>query len=243
MWFSWHWKNLLLSCAFTVGVKLNQGMGMKSNLLLGIVIFTSLVSGAQSGAPQSSVASDGSFFGTVRDSANAPLPAAKVSAINVATNLQREARMVRTGLFGLPFLPNGIYRIHAELPGFQTVIRVEPIDKGPSNVNFWLPAVPAPGPANLGVITGTVRGFDNVSLPKVAITFKNATTGKSQQVMSDARGAFSISDLDAGVFEVVAEREGFQTLRMGDIHLSGKFTAQLHLKLQLVSGRPPTAAR
>jgi hypothetical protein len=147
--------------------------------------------------------------------------------------------MVRTGLFGLPFLPGGIYRIQAELPGFQTVIRVEPIEKGPSNVNFWLPLAPGrdAGVASPGIFTGTVRGFDNVSLPRVAITFRNVTTGKSQQVMSEARGGFSVSDLDAGVYEVVAEREGFQTLRMGDIHLSGRVVAQLHLKLQPVAGR------
>jgi hypothetical protein len=219
---------------------------MKSNLFLGIVILTHLISVVPGSAAQSGTASEGSFFGTVRDSANVPLPATEVTAVNIATDLQREARMVRTGLFGLPFLPSGIYRIQAKLPGFQTVIRVEPIEKGPSNVNFWLPVAPGRDEAtvNRGVITGTVRGFDNVSLPRVAITFRNVTTGKSQQVMSEARGSFSVSDLDAGVYEVVAEREGFQTLRMGDIHLSGKFTAQLHLKLQLAVARgTPTAPR
>jgi hypothetical protein len=220
---------------------------MKSNLLLGIVIFTQLISVALGSAAQSGPPGDGSFFGTVRDSANVPLPATKVFAVNNATNVRLEARMLQTGLFGLPFLPSGIYRIHAELPGFQTIIRVEPIERGPSNVNFWLPVVPVrDATANHGVITGTVRGFDNVSLARVAITFRNATTGKSHQVMSDTRGTFSASDLDAGVFEVVAEREGFQTLRMGDLHLSAGSTTQLQLKLRAVApGRAglPTAAR
>jgi hypothetical protein len=212
---------------------------MKANLLLGIVILTQLISVASGSAAQSGIAGDGSFFGTVRDSVSVPLPAAKVSVVNIATNLRHEARMVRTGLFGLPFLPSGIYRIQAELQGFQTIIRVEPIERGPSNINFWLPAVPSreAATADLGVITGTVRGYDNVSLPRVAISFRNATTGKSQQVTSDARGTFSVSDLDAGVFEVVAGREGFQTLRMGDMHVPARFVAQLHLKLQPVAGR------
>jgi len=212
---------------------------MKSNLLLILVIFTQLISGAPGRAAQSGVTGDGSFFGTVRDSANAPLSGVKVSAVNLATNVRLESRMLPTGLFGFPFLPSGIYRIHAELPGFQTVIRVEPIVNGPSNVNFWLPAAPNRdgATANLGVITGTVRGFDNVSLPKATITLRNGTTGKAQEVMSDARGAFSVSDLDAGVFEVTAAQPGFQTLRIGDIHLSGRFSAQLHLKLEPVAGR------
>ena len=214
---------------------------MRSNLLLVIVIFTQLASVASGRPMQSSVPGDGSFWGNVRDSANASLPGVKVSAVNIGTNAHLEARMLPTGLFGMPFLPSGIYRITAELPGLQTVIRVEPIQKGPSNVNFWLPAVPNRA-GNLGVITGTVRGFDNVSLTRTTIAFRNATTGKSQQVMSDARGMFSVMDLDEGTFEIVAEREGFQTLRMADIRLSGKFTAQLHLKLQPVSGRAASTA-
>src|SRR5215510_4991290 len=100
---------------------------MKANLLLGIVIFTQLISLASGSAAQSDIAGDGSFFGTVRDSANTPLSGVKVSAVNIATNLHLESRMLPSVLFGLPFLPAEIYRIHAALPGFQTVIRVEPI--------------------------------------------------------------------------------------------------------------------
>jgi hypothetical protein len=218
---------------------------MKSNLLLVFVIFTQLVSAASGRATQSGIPGDGSFLGTVRDSANSPLPGVKVTAVNIETNLHSEARMLPSGLFGIPFLPRGTYRIHAELPGFQSVIRVEAIEKGPERVNFWIPAAPNRDAtsANGGVITGTVRGFDNVSLPGAAITLRNGATGKAQQVMSDARGNFSVSDLDAGVFEIVADHEGFQTLRMGDIHLSGRFTAQLHLKLKAVAGRAALATR
>src|SRR4030095_11852456 len=152
---------------------------MKPKLLLGIVVFAQLISAASGSAAQSGIAGDGSCFGTVRDSGNAPLSGVKVSAVNIATNVRLESRMLPTGLFGLPFLPAGIYRIHAELPGFQTIIRVEPIVRGPSNVNFWLAVAPNRDdtPANLGVITGTVRGFDNVSVPRATITLRNGTTG------------------------------------------------------------------
>src|SRR5688572_26052985 len=206
---------------------------MKSNLVLIVVIFTQLVATAAGGTAQSGPSGDGSFFGNVRDSANAPLPGVKMFAVHVGTNVRHEVRILPTGLYGFPFLPRGTYRIHAELPGSQTVIRVETIEQGPSRVNLYITPVTGRdgGSATGGVITGTVRDSDYTSLPKVAITVRSGT-GKPQTVMSDDKGTFSISALDAGVFEVVAEREGFQTLRMSDIHLSGRFTAQVHLKLQ-----------
>jgi len=217
---------------------------MKSNLLLSIVIFTQLLS-VSGIAAQSGIPGDGSFFGTVRDSANGPLSGVKVTVVNIATNAHSEARMLPSGLWGVPFLPSGMYRIHAERPGSQTVIRVEAIEKGPQKINFFIPAAPNGDGASssAGVLTGTVRGLDNVSLTKATITIRNGTTGKTQQVMSDARGNYSVPDLEAGVFEIAAEHEGFQPLRMGDIRLSGKFTAQLHLKLRAVSGRAASTSR
>jgi hypothetical protein len=110
-------------------------------------------------------------------------------------------------------------------------------------LNLFLPAAPIrDGLADVGVLTGTVRRFDNVSLAGVMITIRNGTTGKSQLVQSDTRGNYSVPDLAAGALEIVAEREGFQTLRLSDIRLTGKFTAQLHLKLQPVSERAAPAA-
>ena len=214
---------------------------MKSKLLLVGVIFTLLASNAAGSTAQTTAPpGDGSFFGNVRDLANAPLPSVKMFAVNVATNARSEARILPTGLYGIPFLPRGTYRIHAELPGAQTVIRVEAIDQGPSKVSLYV--TPVTSSPTTGVITGTVRGVDNTSLAKVAITVRSGT-GKPQNVMSDDKGTFSIPALDAGVFEIVAEREGFQPLRMGDIHLSGRFTAQVHLKLQPVAGGAAPTAR
>jgi hypothetical protein len=209
---------------------------MKANLLLVIVIFTQLVSLARA---QAFNPEEGSFLGFIRDSANVAQPGAKVSAVEISTNLRREARMLPSGLFGIAHLPRGMYRVHVELPGLQTVIRVEPIEKGPSRVNFWLPVAPTHDglSQDLGVITGTVRNFENVSLPEARITIRNTAADKTQQVTSDARGNYSIPDLPAGVFEIVAERDGFEPLRLGDIRLTGKFTVQIHLKLQSVPGR------
>jgi hypothetical protein len=218
---------------------------MKSRLLLVLAIFTQLVLAARGGAVQTAPpAEEGSLKGSVRDtSPNGFLPGVKVSAINIATNLHRETTTTASGEFSLTNLPRGIYRIHAESPGFATVIRVEPIEPGPATLNLFLPVAPIrDGLADVGVLSGTVRGFDNVSLVGVRITIRNGTTGKTQQIQGDARGNYSVSDLAAGVFEILAEREGFQTLRLTDIRLTGKFTAQLHLKLQPVSGQAAPAA-
>ena len=185
----------------------------------------------------------------VRESfANNPLPGVRISVVNVATNVQREATTSATGQFAVTGLPRGIYRIVAERQDFQTVIRVEPMDASPSSVNFWLPTLPAREGtgAALGVLTGTVRNFDNVSLPGVRLTISEKAAGKSQQIVSDPRGSYSVSNLNSGTYEIMAEHEGYQPLRLGDIRLVGTFTAQLHIKLQPTTGRPapgPTTTR
>lgn len=212
---------------------------MKVNVLLILAVLIQLGSAASGLAAQTTAADGGGFAGLVRDASNIPLPGVKVSAFNIATNLHREATTMASGEFVIANLPRAIYRIQAERPGFVTIIRVEPLDMDTSRVNFFMPAAPGgEGPSpNLGSISGTVRGFDNISLTGVRITFREKA-GKTLQIVSDARGAFSVPELAVGVWEIGAEREGFQTLRLTDVHLTAKSAAQVHLKLQAVSGRP-----
>jgi len=228
---------------------------MRSKLLLVLVVCAQLVSVTWARTTQTnqtaptSKPDEGSFTGIVRESfANNPLPGVRISVVNIATNAQQEATTSATGQFAVTGLPRGIYRIVAERQDFQTVIRVEPMDESPPSVNFWLPTLPAREGtgAALGVLTGTVRNFDNVSLPGVRLTISEKAAGKSQQIVSDPRGSYSVSNLNSGTYEIMAEHEGYQPLRLGDIRLVGTFTAQLHIKLQPTTGRPapaPTTTR
>src|SRR5688572_4577476 len=57
--------------------------------------------------------------GTVRDSQQAILPAAKVTLLNVATNVSRETQTNEAGLYVFPGVIPGPYRISVTFPGLQ----------------------------------------------------------------------------------------------------------------------------
>src|SRR5712692_8086262 len=60
--------------------------------------------------------------GTVRDSTGAVIPTATITATSTETNLRRTATSNSAGLFSVPDLPPGKYRVQVSLPGFQTRI-------------------------------------------------------------------------------------------------------------------------
>jgi len=58
--------------------------------------------------------------GTVRDSTGAIIPGATITAIRTETNLRRTAGSNEAGLFSIPDLPPGKYRVQVSCPGFQS---------------------------------------------------------------------------------------------------------------------------
>src|SRR5206468_4394493 len=58
--------------------------------------------------------------GSVRDSTGAVIPGAMIAAIRTETNLRRTATSNEAGLFSIPDLPPGKYRVQVSVPGFQT---------------------------------------------------------------------------------------------------------------------------
>src|SRR5207253_349450 len=89
-----------------------KGAHMRSYLsLLACLVLFSGVLRAQSTAQIS---------GTVRDQSGAVLPGVQVTATQTATGLARSAVTDETGLFVLPDLPVGPYKLEAALAGFRT---------------------------------------------------------------------------------------------------------------------------
>src|SRR5438128_5753960 len=60
--------------------------------------------------------------GTVHDPTGAVIPGAMITAIRTETNLRRTATSNETGLFSIPDLPPGKYRVQVSVPGFQTTV-------------------------------------------------------------------------------------------------------------------------
>src|SRR5919106_6384285 len=59
------------------------------------------------------------FNGTVTDSAGGVLIGATVIATNVETNVESKATTTDAGVYVIPYLPNGIYKIRVEASGFR----------------------------------------------------------------------------------------------------------------------------
>src|SRR3990172_3790282 len=65
----------------------------------------------------------GTIQGTVTDATGAVVPGASITATNLETGLQRSTTSSGAGLYSMPNLPPGRYRVQMSAPGFQTSIR------------------------------------------------------------------------------------------------------------------------
>jgi hypothetical protein len=65
----------------------------------------------------------GAFNGVVTDSSGSVVPGAAVRATEITTNVETNAVTTDAGVYRLPYMPSGTYRITATKPGFQTVVR------------------------------------------------------------------------------------------------------------------------
>src|SRR4029078_2786613 len=80
-------------------------------LVLGVGVLCSNVAHAQVARSQ--------FNGIVTDSAGGVLVGAMVVATNVETNVEWKATTTDAGIYVIPYLPNGVYRVRVEAPGFR----------------------------------------------------------------------------------------------------------------------------
>ena len=65
----------------------------------------------------------GTLNGTVTDPTGAVIPGATVKALNVATGVETTVQTTSTGVYRIPYLPPGTYRLTVSSDGFKTAIR------------------------------------------------------------------------------------------------------------------------
>ena len=68
-------------------------------------------------------------------------------------------------------------------------------------------------------IRGTIQDQTGAVLVGVIVTARNLETGNSASTISDYRGSYELSRLDAGQYEVQAEISGFRT-QMSEIAIT-----------------------
>ncbi len=85
--------------------------------------FTLLVIAAVGSIPAAAQTSQSELRGTVVDESGGGLPGVTVAATHVDTGTVRTTVTSETGLFLMPALPVGLYRVQLELAGFTSIIR------------------------------------------------------------------------------------------------------------------------
>src|SRR5262250_3078313 len=84
-------------------------------LLAGLLVFLSLVS-----SPALAQTTNATLGGTVADASGARIPGVTVTAANTQTGIVTTAVTNETGAYQFASLQTGVYKVSAELPGFQT---------------------------------------------------------------------------------------------------------------------------
>lgn len=75
----------------------------------------------------------GSVTGVIRDATEATIPGVDVVAVDKETGVETRALTTDAGVYRLPYLPPGRYRISASIPGFKTAV-ADNVDVGVAQV-------------------------------------------------------------------------------------------------------------
>ena len=65
----------------------------------------------------------GTFNGTVTDPTGAVVPGATVKVLHVATGVETTVQTTSAGVYRMPYLPPGVYKLSASSAGFKTAVR------------------------------------------------------------------------------------------------------------------------
>ena len=110
--------------------------------------------------------------GTVTDPTGAAVPGASVTATDTSTNVKAETRTSAEGVYTIPFLVLGTYRVSAESPGFKRAVKTDVVLNSGATVR-----------ADLVMEVGAVS--EQVEVRAVSPQLRQDSAEISQQVASD----------------------------------------------------------
>ena len=86
---------------------------------------------------------------------------------------------------------------------------------------------------SFGTIIGVVTDPSGAAVPDVAITVTNARTGVSRQARTDGYGNYTVSSLLPGLYNLRAERQGFQVTEIANVELPVVRTVTQNILMEL----------
>jgi hypothetical protein len=83
-----------------------------------------------------------------------------------------------------------------------------------------------------GALEGTITDASGGRIPNTAIQARDVATGRQREVSSDAQGAFRLSELPAGTYEVNVSQAGFAPYRHAGVVVTLGTTVHLDVALR-----------
>jgi hypothetical protein len=158
--------------------------------------------------------------GTVTDPSGSAIPNASIKATNTATNNVIDTKSSSDGVYTLPFLEPGVYRIETSAPGFQTLRREGITVTVGQKLN--LPMQLAVGQATTEItVTGQQESIETADAAR-GLTFDPI---KTQEYPLNGRQSYMLLSLTPGVIFTQEQfgSTGFSGTRGWDVNNSYKF--------------------
>src|ERR671914_2047545 len=90
--------------------------------------------------------------------------------------------------------------------------------------------------SNKGTIVGSVKDPNDALVTGAKVTATNTATGEVRESASSDEGIYTIPNLEPGIYLVVAEASGFQTVNVENVQLETNARLPLDLKFTTVAG-------
>ena len=87
--------------------------------------------------------------------------------------------------------------------------------------------------STFGTILGTVSDASGALAPGVAVTVTNLAENISRETVSDFQGHYEFDNLKAGLYRVVARKQGFREFSAADLRLEARQTLRINVGLQV----------
>jgi Carboxypeptidase regulatory-like domain len=95
---------------------------------------------------------------------------------------------------------------------------------------------PALGQSTYGSFVGTITDASGAVVANATVTVTSTSTGESRKAATDARGNFSVVNLDAGDYSATVTAPGFNPKEFKTLHLQARETVPLDTTLQVGGG-------
>jgi len=103
--------------------------------------------------------------------------------------------------------------------------------------------LPRPAPKTTAALQGIVREEGGRGLPGAALTLRNLTSGDRRQAATDAEGVFRLLELPPGRYELIVEKDGFESMTRAEVELAPGQVLVLDFELRALPAAPAAPTR